>query len=210
MAACAFPKLQQARPIGDGHDTNRSNVNGDYTQQQFKKKFKNNRMLRKEASSQNSTPTFSDFIHKLFSNTQVPQMIIDGCRIITKQCIRISQTVTSLRFDGSISKILCEQECFPEGKRQVERMGKIQFEFLLKFKRCSTIPFLIRKLRKLSITKRKSLYLLVMFGCRFKLSEEDVGISEVAVCSPFGCFVPKLSSNIQSLKPQCRKEKKEN
>ena len=65
-------------------------------------------MLRKDASSQNSTPTFSDFIHKLFSNTQVPQMIIDGCWIITKQSICISQTVTSLRFDGSISKILCE------------------------------------------------------------------------------------------------------
>lgn len=45
-----------------------------------------------------------------------------------------------------------------------------------------------------------------MFCSRFELSEEDVRISQVAVGSPFGCFVPKLSSNIQSLEAQLKKE----
>jgi hypothetical protein len=45
-----------------------------------------------------------------------------------------------------------------------------------------------------------------MFCSRFELSEEDVRISQVAVGSPFGCFVPKFSSNIQSLEAQLKKE----
>lgn len=88
--------------------------------------------------------------------------------------------------------------------------GRVKLDFQgISFKfRYSIMLSLIRKLSELSISKRKSPYLLVMFGCRLELSKEDVRISEVTVCSSFSRFVPKLPSNIQSLEPQSRGRKK--
>lgn len=44
--------------------------------------------------------------------------------------------------------------------------------------------------------------LLVVFGGRFELAEEDVSISKVAVRPPLGRLVAKLASNVQSLRTQ--------
>lgn len=56
--------------------------------------------------------TFSDFIHKLLCDTQVPQVVIDGGRIISQQRVSVTQAVTSLRFHCTVSQILCQQQSF--------------------------------------------------------------------------------------------------
>lgn len=44
-----------------------------------------------------------------------------------------------------------------------------------------------------------SWHLLVVFSRDVKSPKEDVCIAQVAVCSPLGCFVPKLLGNSQAL-----------
>lgn len=46
-----------------------------------------------------------------------------------------------------------------------------------------------------------------MLGSRLELPEEDVRIAEVTVGSPLGCFVSKLSSNVQPLAKSIDKRK---